>query len=338
MLSVIIRNYGHVLLYIAAAIFVLEGSNLFAALFFLTAITIHAINIQAQKAEDHKLDDEHSDNGEENELGDSPDLEEPSTFRRKDAYPEWEVMHVFPSRMQYERCYAYELLHDYGLWEYTIKEKWVFVRLLDCRKENWDVSGERPPGTARVEWEVVNGTVLRDAITARYKYQEDVLKRVLLSSSKDEHLKTISHYEKQAQWHELVGAERYFILSKHSLPKWKFEEERERLQTAFAHIDSKAKALNAIRNPKEYGDYYVPQNDADDATKQAIAELQSNENLTQLGISEWELYDQELILKTLDKIILEQSESEQQATNGHAANPSVSRLIVKKKCRLSARN
>jgi hypothetical protein len=67
----------------------------------------------------------------------------------------------------------------------------------------------------------------------------------------------------------------------------------------------------------------VPQNDADDATKQAIAELQSNENLTRIGISEFELYDQEFILATLDKIILEQSEKEQQATNGHAANPSV---------------
>lgn len=51
MLSGIIRNYAHIVLYIAAAVFLLTGSNLFATLFFLTAITIHSIKIHVQTTE-----------------------------------------------------------------------------------------------------------------------------------------------------------------------------------------------------------------------------------------------------------------------------------------------
>jgi len=239
----------------------------------------------------------------EEKADDLPESKEPFTFRSLDTsgaetehmIPSWDTIDVFPSRKQYERAYCIGDTGTYHeLWGYDIKEKWVFVRLLDHREEDWNGSW----------WKVVNGTVLEDAITTRHSDPHGHGLRVF----KDLHLEIIGKYKKQVLWHELKGAERYFILSKHSLPKWTFEVERQRLQDAFAKIAAKAKALNATHRNDEYGGPYESHKDADAATKQAIAELQSVESLTRLGISPFELQQQESILKTLDAIISQESQ------------------------------
>ena len=125
----------------------------------------------------------------------------------------WENVTVYPMQRRFQReiCFGGPPVTEEA-WEYDLKEDSVVVcRLLDRYEKHF--------GSVETAYTVVNSTILEG-----------------YSSEK------IAIMRKEVVWHELHGAIRYFILSKHDLHK-DLQKELKQLRISFAQITTEAEAL-----------------------------------------------------------------------------------------------
>ncbi len=189
------------------------------------------------------------------------------TIPMLEAESGWDRIELYPSRHQYERqsCYGGPPVYE-EIWEYDIKaHASVFVRLLDRHKE--DLNNDH-------QYEIVNGCIQEDVIERKNRDHETWLNSL---SDKDRQrfqyqpysAKEIAELKREVIWHELQGAVKYFILSKHNhMGMWKMDLER--LQKAFSLIVTEAEALGATCN--KFGNYELS-NDMDDIQRKKLEDL-----------------------------------------------------------------
>jgi hypothetical protein len=188
----------------------------------------------------------------------------------------WDNVHLYPSRHQYERQRCYGGPPEYEeIWEYDIKaHASVFVRLLDRHKE--DLNDEH-------QYDVVNGCIQEDVIERENRDHETWLNSLPEKNRETFQYqpysaKEIAELKREVIWHELQGAVKYFILSKHDrMGEWK--RDLEKLRNSFELIVTEAEALGATCN--KFGSYELP-NDADDLQRKKLEDIFSSRNL--LGI------------------------------------------------------
>jgi hypothetical protein len=216
---------------------------------------------KANPYENFARQDQHSLEKEDQTPLSEEDEEEPYSFALRGPY--WRELSLYPSRLRYE-------LDNCEVWEYQVKEEQAIVvqRLRD--RLRFDLSS-----VERAEYEVVNGCLQLNVIERRNserqdysdREDEDQKFRLLLQPYSPRALETL---RKSVIWHQVHGAIKYFILSRHFRGKsctgfW--TERRRRLEESFSKIASEAEKLGAKRD--EDGQYTFP-TEATDSQKRDL--------------------------------------------------------------------
>jgi hypothetical protein len=208
----------------------------------------------------------------------------------------WENATLYPAHCRYEETYCFgkpPVIKE--VWKYDIKEEaFIFHRLLDRHEE--DLYGR--------EFEVVNGIVLEAVFEQKNREHE-----LWLNSLSEEEkagfrappysAEEIEKLRRETEWHELHGAMKYFILSRH-YPYGEWRRNVRDLRASCSQITTEAEALGATLG--RYRDYELPK-EADDIQRQKLKELFSEKTLLNKyrirSFRDW--VDRDLIFKLLDE-------------------------------------
>jgi len=197
----------------------------------------------------------------------------------------WDSISVSPAKRRCKRKYCFGGPPTYfEVLEYDLRPQNrrnpVFARLVDMWKEDyWGDS-----------YQVVNGAICERAKEGNPS----------------------DNLEKRIVWYELLGPERYVILSAHGISKEFFTEEQERIQKALTQLRAGAEALGAIQVERYGWIRFEARPDADEEQKSAIkagvAILCSEQSLGQLHVTFREVFRQDCAY-VLNEILGQRSES-----------------------------
>jgi hypothetical protein len=203
----------------------------------------------------------------------------------------WDCISVSPAKRRCMRKYCFGGPPTYfEVLEYDLRPQNrrnpVFARLVDMWEEDyWGDS-----------YQVVNGAICERANEGN---QSDNL-------------------EKRIVWHELLGPERYVILSAHGIGKEFFIVEQERIQKALTQLRAGAEALGAIQVERDGWIRFEARPDADEEQKSAIkagvAILCSEQSLGQLRVTFREVFRQDCAY-VLNEILGKRPESVTRSPN-----------------------
>jgi hypothetical protein len=223
----------------------------------------------------------------ETESEDDAEEREPFSFYYNDGIYDGTV-NLTPTKRIYENKFYGNGPPTYReSYEYTLKEKQqIFARLIDSSEEDLNTT----------TYQVVNGQVQRDTVKQK---QHELWSRMSAEDEKSFTTDALNKLDTAVGWHEVIGSIRYFILSKHGVPKEFFADERERLQTGFAKVEAAALKVGVQRN--EYGWYTAPKDDG--PAEEAIARLVEDARSERYSIKLREIVDYEWTIETLDRII-----------------------------------
>jgi hypothetical protein len=208
----------------------------------------------------------------------------------------WEYWNVYPRqmRLRHDRCSGGPPRHE-DIYEYAVRHTSVFVRLLERSEED-----DEPVYT------VFDGSILQARLEEDYaskvkKYEKaDVKMKELMLS--DTPTVIAAALQKETAWHEIYGAVRYFILSKHANATENrsfFMDEHRRYEEAFASFAKQVEELGAV-----WSDTFYRYEAAEGATAEAKENVATKLRVYNFGFrNRREFMEKDVILSVLKDAI-----------------------------------